>query len=92
MTSPQVKTGRYSHRATKNRKKKSPGPVHLDVNSSFIDSLDWDGEILTVNIGGRSYWYPSDSQQFRDFAEAQSKGQFYNENVKLSSGRAARTA
>jgi hypothetical protein len=88
-----MKPGRYSRRATQNSRRKTRGPVHHDVSSSFIDSLDWDGSILTVNIGANSYWYPSSSQQFSDFAEAASKGQFYNENVKLPRGsRAARTA
>lgn len=89
VSSDKPKPGIYRHVNAVTRRKKpsrqvrSAGPVTLDVESSFIDSIGWDGSILTVNIGGNSYWYPSDSEQFAAFAAAGSKGQFYNAEVKL---------
>lgn len=51
-------------------------------NSSFIRRLCYEKGILEVYIKDKSYKYNINDKCFIDFIFADSKGKFYNQNVK----------
>ena len=55
----------------------------MKVSSSTISEINYDGKLLTVGfVNGREYVYEGISQElFEAFANSESKGKFFHENI-----------
>lgn len=60
-------------------------PVYLPVDSSFIRAIQFDPpDTITVHFSdtGKSYSYSGSRDLFDEFAAAESKGAFFNANIR----------
>lgn len=51
-------------------------------NSSFIKGAGYNDNQLTVRMNNREYTYPVNTETFIEFLFSESKGKFYNQNIK----------
>ena len=59
-------------------------PLSFSVSSSAISHLAWKDETITVTFkrDGSTYDYPGSREQFMDFVQAPSIGQYFNAHIR----------
>lgn len=65
--------------------RRAPRNGHAEVKSSVIRDIEHDGEsrLLVTFVTGKQYAYEGvPTELFREFAQAQSKGAFFNEKIR----------